>query len=88
MDLDIHKYLAAIGRRGGKKSRRTLSRDVAREMVNVREGRRAFRRFRAECFWSCDPDYRISRNDIPWIAEQLMKHGGREAWEVAARLCR
>ena len=56
-------------------------------MVSVREARRAYRRFYAQCFWSYAPDLRISRADVPWVAEQLRRHGGREAWEVAARLC-
>jgi oxygen-independent coproporphyrinogen-3 oxidase len=25
---------------------------------------------------------------VPWVAEQLMRHGNREAWRVGARLCR
>ncbi len=84
----IKRYLAEIGARGGRKSRRTLPPDVARDMVRVREARRAFRRFRATCFWSCRPDLVIGSDDVPWVAEQLMKHGNREAWQVGARLCR
>ena len=85
---DIKRYLAEIGARGGRKSRRALPPDVARGMVRVREARRAFRRFRATCFWSYRPDLVIGSDDVPWVAEQLMKHGNREAWEVAARLRR
>ena len=55
-------------------------------MVRVREARRAFRRFRSRCFWSVRPDLRIGIADVPWVAEQLRKHGDREAWLVAARL--
>lgn len=80
--------MADIGRKGGRKSRRTLDPDTARAMVRVREARRAFRRFRTECFWSFDPDYSIGPSDVAWVAAQLRKHGGREAWEVATRLCR
>ncbi len=57
-------------------------------MVCVREARRAYRRFHAACFWSYAPDLRIALDDVPWVAEQLRRHGGREAWDVAARLCR
>jgi hypothetical protein len=57
-------------------------------MVRVREARRAYRRFYIECFWSFDPDYRVELCDLPWVAAQLRKHGGREAWLVARRLCR
>jgi hypothetical protein len=85
---EIKRYLAAIGARGGRKSRRTLSPQAARDMVRVREARRAFRRFRTTCFWSYRPDLVIRSEDVPWVAEQLRKHGNREAWRVAARLCR
>ena len=57
-------------------------------MVRVREARRAFRRFRSTCFWSYRPDLVVGAADVPWVAEQLMKHGNREAWRVGARLCR
>jgi hypothetical protein len=57
-------------------------------MVRVREARRAFHRFRVQCFWSYRPDLQIGADDIPWVAEQLMKHGNREAWRIGAKLCR
>jgi hypothetical protein len=85
---DIKGYLAEIGARGGRKSRRTLTSEDARAMVKVREARRAFRRFRTRCFWSYRPDLEIGPADVPWVAEQLMKHGDREAWNIGARLCR
>ena len=85
---EISRYLATIGARGGRKSRRALDADTARAMVRVREARRAFRRFRPSCFWSYRPDLEITARDIPWVAEQLMKHGNREAWRIGARLCR
>ena len=85
---DIARYLAQIGAKGGRKSRRTLDRDTARAMVSVREARRAFARFRHSCFWSFRPDLEIRAEDVPWVAEQLMKHGNREAWRVGAKLCR
>ncbi len=85
---DARKYLAEIGRRGGAKSRRTLDAQTARDMVRVREARRAYRRYRASCFWSYRTDLEIGLNDVPWVAEQLMKHGDRAAWLTAARLCR
>jgi hypothetical protein len=83
----IRRYLAEIGSRGGRRSRRALDSDTARAMVRVREARRAFRRFRATCFWSYRPDLVIRAEDVPWVAEQLRRHGDREAWRVAARLC-
>lgn len=88
MDRAVHQYLAEIGRRGGQKSRRKLSADEARAMVKVREARRAFQRFRVSCFWSFDPNFRVTADDVQFVATELMKHGNREAWLVGARLCR
>jgi hypothetical protein len=82
----IRRYLAEIGARGGRRSRRHLSPATAREMVRVREARKAFRRFREMCFWSYRPDLVIRAEDVPWVAEQLMKHGTREAWHIGAKL--
>lgn len=88
MQRKVRDYLAEIGRRGGRKSRRVLSPETARAMVRVREARRMYRRFHAQCFWSFDPDYRVGPSDVGWVAAQLRRHGGREAWEIASRLCR
>ena len=87
MNPDIRRYLSEIGRRGGRASRRELTPEAARAMVAAREARRAFRRFYAQCFWFCAPDLTITAADACWVAEQLRRYGGREAWEVAARLC-
>lgn len=84
----VREYLAAIGRRGGRVSRRKLDSETARDMVRVREARRAFRDFHASCFWSYDPAFRPTLSDVRWVAEQLMRHGGRRGWEIGARLCR
>ncbi len=88
MDAAVTKYLREIGRKGGRVSRRALSARSARDMVRVREARRAFRRFHAECFWSFRPDYVVTLSDVPWVAKQLREHGGRAGWEMAAKLCR
>jgi hypothetical protein len=87
MKNGVRDYLATIGRKGGIRSRRALDPETARQMVRIREARKAFRRFRPSCFWSYRPDLAIGPNDIEWVAEQLMKHGNREAWQVARRLC-
>lgn len=55
-------------------------------MVQVREARRAFRRFHSTCFRSHRADLEIGPQDVAWVAEQLMKHGDRDARLVAARL--
>ena len=88
MDENVTRYLAEIGRKGGKKSRRKLDSEVARDMVRVREARRAYRDFHPMCFWSFDPIYKVSADDVPWVADQLMKHGGRKGWEIGAKLSR
>ena len=84
----VRSYLAAIGRKGGIKSRRRLEPEAARQMVRIREARRAFRTFHASCFWSYRRDLPIGGNDVAWVAEQLMKHGNREAWRIGTALCR
>lgn len=45
MDEPVKRYLAEIGRRGGTRSRRTLSAEDARRMVRIREARRAMTAF-------------------------------------------
>lgn len=88
MDRTTRRYMARIGSVGGRRSRRSLETDEARAMVQIREARRAFRRFHTRAFWSFDPGYRVTARDVPWVAERLMTYGGREGWEIGARLCR
>lgn len=85
---EIRRYLAEIGKRGGKKSRRTLSREDAQSMVRIREARRAFRKYHAQCFWFMREDLKIGSEDIPEIAKGLRLHGGQRGMELAERLCR
>lgn len=88
MKKEVRDYLSRIGRAGGRKSRRVLDPATARRMVAVREARRAFRRFHTSCFWSYRSDLEIGVEDVEWVAEQLMKHGNREAWLIGKSLCR
>lgn len=88
MDVALKEYLSAIGRRGGRVSKRNLSGSEARTMVKIREAGRAYRKFHARCFWSYKPDLKITSKDVDWVAEQLMKNGGRDAWQAGAKLCR
>ena len=85
---EVREYLAEIGRKGGSKSRRRLSSEAARDMVRVREARRAFRRFYARCFWHLREDLEVGLEDIPEVVGGLRQHGGREGFMLAARLCR
>ncbi len=87
VDPTISQYLATIGRSGGRKSRRKLDRKQARTMVRIREARRAFRAFHDCCFWSSPVDLKVMESDIPWVIQQLRRHGGRSGWERAERLC-
>jgi hypothetical protein len=82
----VSQYLAMIGRRGGLKSRRSLGRNKAKEMVRVREAKKLFRQYYAECFWYCDPDLSITIEDVSWVAEQLMKNGSMECWKKGRSL--
>jgi hypothetical protein len=84
----VRSYFAEIGSKGGRQSRRTLTSEQSKAMLRVREARRAFKQFRALCFWSYDPDLKITIDDIEWIVRTLRKNGNRRAWEVADYLCR
>jgi len=44
MEKDIKKYLAEIGSKGGRKSRRTLSPEDAKKMVEAREKKKKQRK--------------------------------------------
>jgi hypothetical protein len=81
----IRSYMSAIGRKGGLKSRRTLSPEQARLMVAVRLARQAYRDFRVHCFWPFS-DQIITPDRVPWVAEQLRRNGNRRAWQRAARI--
>ena len=88
MNPVISQYMATIGRTGGRKSRRKLSPEQAQKMVQIREARRAYRDFHAECFWNSPAGLKILETDIPWVVDQLKKHGGQRGWERAQKLCR
>jgi len=49
---------------------------------------RAFKQFHSRCFWFMREDAQISEEDIPEIARGLRAHGNREAFFIAAELCR
>jgi hypothetical protein len=55
-------------------------------MVAVREARRLFRANHTTCFWWARPDLVVGAADVPWVADGLRKHGGRQQWRDAARL--
>ena len=84
----VRDYLARIGRKGGLKSRRRLSSSDARNMVRLREARRAYRRFRSQCFWYMKEDMDVTLADVPKIVRGLRQNGGRQGFLLAAKLCR
>ena len=84
----VVKYLSEIGRKEGLKSRRKLSSTADYRKVMIREARRAFRKYYHQCFWSCDPDYKVEQKDLKWIGLQLQKNGDRELWKLGLKLCR
>lgn len=86
--VSVREYLARIGQKGGSKSRRSLSSEEARNMVRIRESRRAFRKFHAQCFWHMRDDMDVTTADIPEIVRGLRQNGGREGFLLAAKLCR
>ena len=48
----------------------------------------AFERFHARCFWFMREDLRVGEQDLEAIIRGLRAHGDREAFLLAARLCR
>jgi hypothetical protein len=57
-------------------------------MVRVREARKIFREFHAQCFWFMRPDLRVTVDDIPELVRGLRQNGGRQGFMLAAKLCR
>jgi hypothetical protein len=49
---------------------------------------RAFREFHSRCFWFMREDLTVEAKDFPAIIRGLRSHGNREAFFVAAKLCR
>ncbi len=84
--LSIRRYLAQMGSKGGKKSRRRLAPSTARKMVALREARKAFRTYRHEYFWSFRDDTPITLKDIGWVLEGLRTEGNRIAYEKARQI--
>jgi len=88
MDDNVKKYLSQIGRIGGRKSKRVLTSEQSKEMLLVREARRAYKKYYSQCFWSFDPNLIIQKNDVRWVAEQLLKNGNMKLWILGNKLCR
>jgi hypothetical protein len=50
--------------------------------------RQAFKSYYARCFWFLREDLQIGPEHIKTIVRGLRAHGDREAFRIAARLCR
>ncbi|OGV67346.1 MAG: hypothetical protein A2498_06385 [Lentisphaerae bacterium RIFOXYC12_FULL_60_16] len=87
-DSSVREYLAQIGRKGGMKSRRRLSTEDAKNMVRLRDAKRAFNMFYSQCFWYMREHMDITLADVPEIVRGLRQNGGRQGFLLAARLCR
>ena len=48
----------------------------------------AFEQFHARCFWFMREDLRVGEGDLEAIIRGLRAHGNREAFLLAAKLCR
>jgi hypothetical protein len=48
----------------------------------------AFARFHTSCFWFLREDLRVDGEHLEMIIRGLRSHGNREAFLIAARLCR
>lgn len=77
MTESLRRYLAEIGARGGRKSRRTLDRATARSMVRSREARRAIRR-------TAELDRQRLRRMTAAEKLRVMDALWRQAWSLAA----
>jgi len=49
---------------------------------------KAFREFKAMCFWSWSPDAIITAEILPHFLKDLRTHGGHKGWKLAAEICR
>ena len=87
-DSSVREYLAQIGRKGGMKSRRRLSTEDAKNMVRLRDAKRAFNMFYSQCFWYIRAHMDITLAHVPEIVRGLRQNGGRQGFLLAARLCR
>ncbi len=53
----------------------------------IRLARQAYRDYHVRCFWWMREDLEIGETDLPVVARYLALHGGREGWNLAARIC-
>ena len=82
MERKVKAYLAEIVRRGGRKSRSSSGpRDGAGVGTCARGAIGRTGDSRPSASDRSIADYGIGLSDVAWVAEQLRKHGGRDAWD-------
>jgi hypothetical protein len=62
--------------------------DTAARQRRLELGRKAFKEFYAQCFWSYREDAEITEADIPWVLRELRLNGGHRGYRVAGEICR
>jgi hypothetical protein len=62
--------------------------EESRETRRLELGRKAFKEFSLQCFWSWPEDAEIAEEAIPFIVRGLRLHGGYKGYQIAAELCR
>jgi hypothetical protein len=55
---------------------------------NLELAQQAFAHYYARCFWFLREDLRIGPEHLDTVIRGLRAHGDREAFRIAARLCR
>lgn len=48
----------------------------------------AFQKYRSTCFWFLRDDLRVTEETLEIIIRGLRQHGDRQAFRIAAELCR
>ena len=61
------------------------SSDLAAKLALAQQ---AFVKYKTACFWYMREDLVVTEANLPWIIKGLRTHGDREAFLLAAKLCR
>ena len=64
-----------------------VSTSALSEEERARMGQQLFKRYYAQCFWHLRPDLEVTPKLLPLIAQGLRRHGGREGFMEAKKLC-
>jgi hypothetical protein len=67
------------------KSSGLSSPDLAAKLALAQQ---AFAKYKTACFWYMREDLVVTEANLHWIIKGLRTHGNREAFLLAAKLCR